>query len=148
VVAEVIETFPHFEADTIFDENEDIEIVGGAYHVIYDAFYVVVYNAAKHGKPGGQVEREFNLSFNSTGRCSAITITIASELRDDEDEVYINERLKISPDDDIANAQLSEDRSGIRKLYHLEQSDSCFSIVRIACDNRKVIVNLSYLLEH
>ena len=147
VVAEVKETFPNFQADTIFDENKDIEIVGGAYHVIYDAFYVVVYNAAKHGKPGGQVEREFSVSCNSTGR-SAITITIASELHDDEDEVYVNERLKISPEDDIANAQLSEDRSGIRKLYHLEQSDSCFSIVRIACENRKVIVNLSYLLEH
>ena len=147
VVAEVNETFSHFEADTSFDENEDIEIVGGPYHVLYDAFYVVVFNAAKHGKPGGQVEREFGLSYDS-GRCNAITITITSELRDNENEMYINERLKISPGDDIANAQLSEDRSGIRKLHHLQQSDKCFSILNIACENRKVIVSMSYLLEY
>lgn len=149
VVTEVKETFHEFNADTGFDENQDIEIVGGAYHVLYDAFYVVVYNAAKHGNPQGIVERKFSISYDSeSGRCTAIKIVITSELRTYDNEASVNECLKISPDDDIANAQLSENRSGIRKLHHLKQSDSRFSIEEMGCENRKVIVSMSYLLEH
>lgn len=148
VVAEVRDVFSHLHADTSFDEQNDIEIIGGAYHVLYDAFYVVVYNAAKHGKVGEQIEREFQLGYDKSARCVEVRITITSAIRDSDSEQFVNERLSVSPNDDIANAQLNETRSGIKKLYHLQNSDSNFSILNILCEGRKVVVAMAYKLEH
>lgn len=146
VVAEVKDTFPHLEADTNFDEDKDIELIGGPYHVLYDAFYVVVYNAAKHGKFKEKVERQFSIKSNDPGY--SIVVTITSAIPDHLDDVLVNKSLKLSPDDDIDNAQLSETRSGIRKLYHLQQTDTNFSIEDVICENRRVTVKMSYALEH
>jgi len=148
VVAEVKESFPSFEADTSFDSDEDIELVGGAYHVLYDAFYVVVYNAAKHGSFRGNVERSFSLLSEEDGHVKAAVLTITSEISPEQDEQYVNDRLKVNPEDDIENAQLSEDRSGIKKLYHLQTADASFNIQEIVCRNRKVVVTMSYDLVH
>ena len=95
VVAEVRETFPNFDADTDFEENEDIELVGGPYHVLYDAFYVVVYNAAKHGHPDGEIDREFGILHDHERRRRAVVVTITSDIRDDASEEFVNERLRI-----------------------------------------------------
>ncbi|HBC5385550.1 TPA: hypothetical protein OPR05_000116 [Citrobacter koseri] len=144
VVAEVKETFINFDADTVFDEEDDIELVGGPYHVLYDAFYVVIYNAAKHGKPSTNLEKSFEVSRSEMKDI----VTISSDIRDEDREDEINNRLQITSDSDIDNAQSSEERSGIRKLYHLQQNDSKFQIETIICANRKVTISVSYSLEH
>lgn len=148
VVAEVQDTFSGFDADTDFDEETDIELVGGPYHVLYDAFYVVIYNAAKHGKAGGLTERVFKLVRNEAGRCVAVRVVIKSEIKEEDTEEGVSYKLEIDPNDDIDNAQLSEERSGIKKLYHLQKSDKNFRVDKIKCSDRKVIVELSYALEH
>lgn len=145
VVAEVKETFVHFDADTIFDEENDIELIGGPYHVLYDAFYVVIYNAAKHGKSPSGLLRSFTI-YN--GEEHKVIVTITSGIKDEDTECYVNERLKITSESDIDNAQSSEERSGIRKLYHLQRNDPNFRIERIICENRKVIISISYSLEY
>lgn len=58
VVAEVQSPYPQFEP-AVDDSGDDIELFGGAYHVLYDSFYVAVFNAAKHGKCNGRVDRRF-----------------------------------------------------------------------------------------
>jgi len=128
VVAEVKETFPDFDPDTDYDEMNDIELVGGPYHVIYDAFYVVVYNAAKHGRSAGTVVKEFVVSKALNGVSGELRITIASDIKDDHSEQFVAERLVIQPGDDIDNAHLSEGRSGIRKLHQIERSDRKFKV--------------------
>lgn len=142
VVAEVKESFPQFDADTSFNEENDIELVGGPYHVLYDAFYVVIYNAAKHGKPSGVISRKFNIINRN------VIVTISSEIKDDATEEFINGQLKITSESDIINAQQSEERSGIRKLHHLAYNDKNFSIHEINCKNRAVTVSVAYSLEH
>jgi len=144
VVAEVKETFPQFDADTKFDEENDIELVGGPYHVLYDAFYVVIYNAAKHGKPSSDLARKFEIDEKS----SKVLVTISSDLKEEDSDISVNERLKITSDSDIDNAQSSEERSGIRKLYHLQRNDSKFKIEKIISENRQVTISVSYSLEH
>ncbi|MED5777889.1 hypothetical protein VZ146_20630 [Enterobacter hormaechei] len=144
VVAEVKETFINFDADTAFDEEDDIELVGGPYHVLYDAFYVVIYNAAKHGKPSTNLEKSFKISRAER----KVIVIISSDIKDEDNEDEINDRLKITADSDIDNAQSSEERSGIRKLYHLQRNDPKFQIETIICANRKVTISVSYSLEH
>ncbi|CAN7718306.1 hypothetical protein [Pseudomonas brassicacearum] len=147
VIEEVRETFPDFHADAHFEEANDIELMGGPYHVLYDAFYVVVYNAAKHGKREAPVDRHFGITKWSSTRPGKAEVIISSEIKDEEDEHLVLERLKVNPGDDIENAHLDEVRSGIRKLYQLEQSDENFHIEEIACKDRKVVIHISYDLE-
>ncbi|MEP0826490.1 MAG: hypothetical protein HRF40_13485 [Nitrososphaera sp.] len=148
VIAEVKVAFSSFEAETEYGENEDIEIMGGAYHVLYDAFYVVIFNAAKHGKMNGKIDRSFSIVNNPGSVSGRILLIISSEIPDDECELHVNERLKVNPGDDIDNAQLSENRSGIRKLHHLQQVDKNFAIHEVCCKDRRVCAVMSYRLEH
>jgi hypothetical protein len=147
VVAEVQETFPDFSTDTEYEEERDIDLIGGAYHVIYDSLYVIVYNAAKHGRFGDGINRYFSLQDGMNIK-KTLTLEIASTIRDTDDEKYVNGRLEVHPDDDMTDAQVSEDRSGIRKLHHLAQCTPGFSISQLTCRDRKVIITLKYTLEH
>jgi len=146
VVAEVAHVFRGFCPETDFDESDDIEIEGGAYHVLYDAFYVIVFNAAKHGKEYGRVCRHFNV-INQHGKV-AIQIEISSENKDGHDDDSVNKKLKLPSAADIDNAQMHEDRSGIVKLYHLEKYDKRFNIEKINCENKKVLIKFHYELVH
>ena len=145
VVSEVKETFPDFETDTDFEPDVDIELIGSAYLLIYDAFYVIVYNAAKHGKAGENIQKEFRIIRNEHNpEKKFLFLEIKSSIKDDDTEEYVNQRLGIKPDDDITEAQVSEVRSGIRKLFHLEHACKEFSIKELKCRDRKVIVSLAY----
>lgn len=148
VVAEVKLYFPTLEVDTEYEENEDIEIMGGAYHVLYDALYVVVYNAAKHGRKEGRIERAFTIFRSPKGGSGSIVVRLSSEIDECESEELVNEKLKVLPEDDIDNAQLSEVRSGIRKLHQLQRVDPRFKLIKLSCENRKVSAIMSYDLEH
>lgn len=146
VVAEVMESFPSFQP-AFDDSGGEIELFGGAYHVIYDSFYVAVFNAAKHGRDGGQVIRNFYLEDHPLGFRVAVC-EIASELRDGESEAEVEGRLSVAPDelDGIEHAQTFEGRSGIRKLYQLQMSDERFTIRHIRVENRKVSLAFAYQL--
>lgn len=148
VVAEVKQSFPDFDTATEFEENDDIELVGGAYHVLYDSMYVVVYNAAKHGRPETPIERKFSIVIVPETSQKVLLLQITSAIRDGESESYVDGRLAVQPGEDIDDAQVSEDRSGIKKLYQLERADKNFSVKTIACHQRKVSVQLAYLLAH
>lgn len=148
VVAEVREAFPEFDTSTDFDDARDIKLVGGAYHVLYDSFYVIVYNAAKHGKAGEELERNFELIDDTVERRKMLNINVTSLIKDNESEDYVRSRLVLDRTQDLDDAQVSEDRSGIRKLYFLEHWNRDFCIGDIYCRNRKVTVNLTHALEH
>jgi hypothetical protein len=146
VVAEVSQTFRSFDPVTDFNECDDVEIMGGAYHVLYDAFYVIVYNAAKHGKKDGVVVRSFKVvSYEGE---MAIEISISSENNDNQDEDVVTKKLRSFSTDDIDNAHTYEGRSGIVKLYHLEKYDKSFRIDQVVCEGGKVTVKIAYKLVH
>jgi len=146
VVAEVTETFPNFKP-AIDDAGGEIELFGGAYHIIYDSFYVAVFNAAKHGKEDGQVTRNFYFDDDVRG-FKVVVCEIASELEEFDSETDVADRLKVTPDEikDIENAQIFEGRSGIRKLHQLELADERFKIRSIKVENRKVSLGFAYEL--
>lgn len=148
VVMEVKENFPDFETNTDFIELDDIELIGGAYHLIYDCMYVIVFNAAKHGAPHSGITRSFNVITGLLDQRKILKLNFVSVTKESESDDYVNMRLHISPSDDLTDAQVSEDRSGIRKLYHLQQCNSTFHIGEICCKDGRVNVELYYVLEH
>lgn len=148
VVEEVRATYPALQAPIEVDAVNDIELFGGAYHVLYDSFYVVVYNAAKHGKAGGAVKPAFAIVRDHRTGQQSVQIEISSEIRDDEEESNVQRLLSVGPDEDVANAQTFENRSGVPKLYHLQSADPCFSIKLIQCKGRRVTILLDYRLDH
>ncbi|NVC29603.1 hypothetical protein FCU42_20985 [Vibrio parahaemolyticus] len=120
VISEVKDSFPEFEpkidlGDKIFTIN------GGTYYVIYDALFVLIHNAAKHGKPDGRIH--FKVSILEE-RINAIRIELYAELDSYE---AVTKAL-----DNIEEAQLLakgdaddyESKSGIRKLKKLENEGS------------------------
>jgi hypothetical protein len=147
VVAEVRDTYPEFETSTDFEAIDEIEIVGGVYHVLYDSLYVIVFNAAKHGKQKQHIDREFFFAVGSDGKSRHVIVKISSAIRDDQAEEYVAARLAVDEDDDLADAQISETRSGIRKLYHLEKTNKGFFVDSIKCENRRVTVTIALQLD-
>lgn len=143
VIEEVRESYSNLKYN---DEQlvSDIILFGGAYHVIYDALYVIIFNAAKHGDSTKNLD--ILIDFNSN--VQKLFISISSHIYDYQDEKVINDVLKISHDADVNNAQLYEGRSGILKLHHLEQTDTNFSIEKIGSENAKVEVVISYKVAH
>ncbi|HIF9529885.1 TPA: hypothetical protein ACX6S4_002268 [Photobacterium damselae] len=147
VVTEVKQSFPSFQPDTSFEEDNDIELIGGAYHVLYDALYVIVFNAAKHGKNSGSVYRSF--TFDRDKSSAFVRVKFDSEICDYSNEASINKLLKVTLNDaDIDTAQTVENLSGIKKLYHLDKYDENFEIITIECVKRKVYIEMIYRLGH
>ncbi|ELA9081612.1 hypothetical protein QNX24_001844 [Vibrio alginolyticus] len=147
VVTEVKQSFPNFQPDTSFEEDNDIELIGGAYHVLYDALYVIVFNAAKHGKNAGSVYRNFSIDRDELS--AFVRVKFDSEICDSSNESSINKLLKVELDDaDIDTAQTVENLSGIKKLYHLDKYDGNFEIITIECVKRKVCIEMIYRLGH
>ncbi|WP_421132935.1 hypothetical protein [Alteromonas sp. A079] len=144
VVSEVQQTFFDFKPDTDFKEEDDIELYGGVYHIFYDALYVIIFNAAKHGKPNGNLLREFYISSEYNKR--HLRFRVLSEIKDEDDERYVLSRLEVKQGENLQYAQVIENRSGIKKLYHLQLADSKFSLEKVDCENRYVITEFAYEL--
>ncbi|WP_227006576.1 hypothetical protein [Shewanella donghaensis] len=144
VVSEVQQTYDNFNPDTDFIESEDIELYGGVYHIFYDALYVIIFNAAKHGKPEGNLTRDFNIIDSNDKK--SLYFCIHSEIKDSHTESYVSQRLRVLPDEDINNAQVIENRSGIKKLHNLQIMDNKFKVEAVDCKNRHVVTEFSYEL--
>ncbi|GFD76976.1 hypothetical protein KUL113_63960 [Tenacibaculum sp. KUL113] len=144
VVSEVQQTFFDFKPDTDFKEEDDIELYGGVYHIFYDALYVIIFNAAKHGKSNGNLLREFYISTENNRR--HLRFRVLSEIKDEDDEKYVLSRLEVKQGENLQFAQVIENRSGIKKLYHLQLVDSKFSLEKVNCEERHVITEFSYEL--
>jgi hypothetical protein len=146
VVSEVRDTFPQFAPDTNYSDLDDIELVGGVYHVLYDCFYVVTYNAAKHGDPAKTVNRRFWIT--GEGNSKKLWIEVSSGIYDEEQPETIQARLARAMIMDIAQAHDYENRSGIPKLRQLEHSRKEFSLQGLEVKDRRVVAQFSYDLEH
>jgi predicted CopG family antitoxin len=146
VVAEVKDTFPAFDPSTTSSDYDDIELIGGAYHVLYDSFYVVLFNAAKHGHTTRRVRRRFSISVEKGVKRLEIEIANSIKTSDCAEDVkkIIDQRKKANHDD----ATLYENRSGIPKLMQLAHSRKEFEIEFLDVIAEEVVVRFTYALEH
>ena len=146
VIREVQETFKYFSTDDSYDEEFDLEIYGELYHRIYDALFVVIYNAAKHGKPSKSLARYFSVEKDRDGR-SYLILDISSEIKDTDNADDVNRMLQAATVD-VLDAQVRENRSGIPKLRNLAESDENFKVEFLRCVSGRVTVALSYRMAY
>ena len=143
VVKQVKETYKDFRCDEEILITNDIDLMGSSFLCIYDALYVVIYNAAKHGNKNSDLSSQ--ISYNPVDKL--IKFNINSRINDFDNEIDINNRLQISSDEDIENAQLIENNSGIKKLYNLDRYDDYFTLNQIECYDRKVHASFTYRIK-
>lgn len=147
VIREVQETYQDFYTEADYDEEDDLQLFGEVYHRIYDALFVIIFNAAKHGRPGSPLERDFLFEKSRDERIHLI-LNISSQIRNEQSEIEVCSMLSPGPAENISNAQTQENRSGIPKLYNLTLTDQNFSVEHINCAKRKVTIAVSYRMDH
>ncbi|EKN3392566.1 hypothetical protein ACHZG5_001516 [Yersinia enterocolitica] len=125
VISEVKERVINFEP-TIDIGDKTFTINGGSYYILYDALYVLIHNAAKHGKSNGTIH--FNVMPSSER--NAINLSLSTELDNHQDIIeaqsQINSYLESSDKDSsfIDDAHIVEGNSGMKKLKRLEKEGS------------------------
>lgn len=149
VVKEVQDSHPDFNPRTEASPHGDIELVGGAYQIMYDSLAVAVSNAARHGDPRRPVRREFFVvQDRGERRGKRLIVEISSGIRPDqrpEDVSQIIEKRKAANFDD---ANLYQGSSGIPKLMQLANIRQDFEVESLGVVGDEVRVRFSYALEH
>ena len=143
VIEEVKETCSYLR----YDEKQldsDYELIGGAYHVIYDALFIIIYNAAIHGNTNKKLDILINFDIEN----NKFIISVSSWLKDEQDENEVSKKLLIPEDADVSDAQTYEGSSGILKLHHLKEYDNNFDIEKMICQDGKVKFVISYKVTH
>ncbi len=119
VVSEIKGFFPEYSPVVIADENDFI-ISGGQYFVIYDALYILIYNAAKYGADEGILSMGIGFA-DAKGKSINISITSELDPMDSIDVAKIS--IQSALEGDCEDALVVEGRSGIKKLRRMEQDN-------------------------
>jgi hypothetical protein len=146
VVAEVRDSFPDFRPRTETSAHGDVELFGHAYHVLYDSFYVVVFNAAKYGDPSKPLRRSFIASGEMGDR--RIHVEIASAIRPEDSPVAVSQMINARKAVQLDEANLYERRSGIPKLMLLMKTRKDFNVEFLDVLDGEVVVRFSHALAH
>ncbi len=133
VVSEIKGFFTYYSPSISVNE-EDFTISGGAYFVIYDALYILIYNAAKYGKCDGILS--MTISIEKSSNKASINILITSQITGEANMEDIKYSIYSALEGDCEDALVIEGRSGIKKLRRMEQ-DSYIGGVKyeFGCDS-------------
>ena len=144
-VAEVKDTINDFNPQADDNNNGEIELVGGVYHLVYDSLVVAVANAAKHGDRSRPVKRKFEII---PGKIKRLIVDISSSIRPTDDPKDVSAVIELRKKADFQDANLYDRRSGISKLKLLENTRQDFSLEQYEVVGNEVKVRLAYALEH
>jgi len=99
--------------------DDQYEISGGKYFAIYDALYLIIHNAAKHGKRDGNLILEIKFDTNF----KALNISVQSEFKDvgDFNVKTIEIEKKLVENNEDAND--IDEKSGLKKLTRMEDEN-------------------------
>lgn len=145
IVAEVRDTIPDFDPQEDENSNGEVELVGSAYHIVYDSLAVVVANAAKHGDRGCPVRRNFEIT---VGRHKLLVVKISSSIRPADDPSEVSAIIEGRKKANFQDANLYQGKSGISKLMLLAHNRQDFSLEQYEVVGKEVKVILTYALEH
>lgn len=144
-VAEVKDMLPDFNPQAEDCSEDEIELVGNVYHLVYDSLAVVVANAAKHGDREFPVWRRYGIR---PGKEKRLIVEISSYIRPMDDPEVVSaviERRKVA---DFHDANLYQGKSGISKLMLLAHTRQDFALEQYEVVGNEVKVRLAYALEH
>ncbi len=144
-VAEVKDTVTEFDPQNADFSEEEIDLVGNFYHLIYDSLAIVVSNAAKYGDLSKPLNRRFEIV---PGKVKRLIIRMSSTISPTDDPVEVSEQIEIRKKASFIDANLYDRKSGISKLLLLANSRKDFTLDQYEVIGREVHVRLSYELEH
>jgi hypothetical protein len=144
-VAEIRDTIPDFNPQEDENSNGEVELIGNAYHIVYDSLAVVVSNAAKHGDRSRPVRRNFKFT---SGKRKQLIVNISSSIRPTDDPFKVSSIIEERKKADFQDANLYQGKSGISKLMLLAHNRQDFSLEQYEVLNNEVHVRLIYDLEH
>jgi hypothetical protein len=137
VVQEVQEYFPDYHPQVIPAAGADMELYGALYQHVYDYFYVVIYNAAKHGHRTGTLRYTLGIDVVTETR-QIVAISVASQIADDDSLQAVRERIESAVAGSLEDAMVIERRSGIKKLLRMKADMKEVVDVRIEYYNNMV----------
>ncbi|BCR30355.1 hypothetical protein [Aeromonas caviae] len=141
VVSEIKESVSHFTPCIALDERSFL-ITGGTYYVIYDALYVLIHNAARHGKQNGRIL--FDVS-NHEDR-NALKIKLCTELPSVDELLLAQEKIEKALGDADDNAHVVEGNSGIKKLKKMER-DGSISNIKFFTNELDLLLSFEFIFE-
>lgn len=144
-VAEVKDTIPDFDPQTADNSKEEIELVGGFYHLVYDSLAIVVGNAAKYADRSRPLKRKFEIVVDEGKR---LVVEICSSIKPTDDPARVSADIEARKKADFQNANLYDKKSGISKLLLLANNRQDFTLDQYEVVGDEVQVRLIYALEH
>jgi hypothetical protein len=144
-VAEVRDTIPDFDPQASDCSEEDIELVGGFYHLVYDSLAIVVGNAAKNSDRSRPLKRKFGII---PGKEKRLVIEISSSIKPDDDPAKVSTNIEERKQADFHDANMYDKKSGISKLLLLAHNRRDFELDQYAVVGSEVEVRLIYAIEH
>lgn len=146
IAAEIRDTTPSFNPSFNPQEkessNDDPELDGNAYHIVYDSLAVVIGNAARHG------DCSLPIRWNSERKGGKLTVEISSFIRPTDDPPEVSRSIKDRMNAEYGDANLYQGKSGIPKLKLLADSRKDFTLEQYKVSGNEVHVRLTYDLEH
>lgn len=123
--------------------NNDFPVNGGQYFVIYDALYVLIFNAAAYGLKKGLIEINIELFQNE----KYIKITIISEVEDEKCLIKSKALIEEALSSDFINAHIIEGRSGIKKLKQMEKDKFIDNVCYSYIEPNRISSSFNYTVE-
>lgn len=130
VLAEAKDAFPDFQPALKETGLSDLTLGGAMYYRVYDALYILISNAAEHGKRNGTLTVDLRVRSYRSGRSASVRII--SELRASDSVARVQDRVKATLSQSAERADLLSKRSGLLKM-ELMQRRGEVSTFRIAC---------------
>lgn len=144
-VAEIKDTIPDFDPQDHDASQEDIELVGNFYHLIYDSLAIVVTNAAKYADRSRPLKRKFEIVPGDTKR---LVIEISSYIKDTDDPREVSAIIEKRKAAGFQDANSYDKESGISKLLLLASTRPDFALDQYSVVGNEVQTRLIYDLEH
>lgn len=118
VLDEVRQRHPNYDPVIDRDVLEDIDLIGHRFHFFYDALYILVHNAARHGRKCGKLKVEARLRLADDDKYANLSVSITSDL-DQVSRAENISRIEQAMEAEIGDAMIANKKSGIRKLRGL-----------------------------
>jgi hypothetical protein len=133
VLEEVKNQFIDYKPNFSKHGEDDYDIIGATYHHLYDFLYVVIHNAAKHGKRKGNLSQTIRIQESDPVE---ISITIKSEIKDTDKPSDIYKIISHYANNSNDDALIEEGKSGIRKIFKMKEDISQFTSLHYSIEKR------------
>lgn len=144
VVKEVQERFTTFNPAVKLEGLSEITLTGGTYHIVYDALFILLGNAAKHGPNDAEITRKFDFVLNASGE-RELLVSISSLCLPSDLEI-IRSKMEVALASDISDANEQDKNSGFKKLVHLKEFSRELKRMEYSTDNGEFSVDLFFEL--